>query len=206
MRACRRCRGESYAYATLFSNWIFWYLKFFTLWRLILALWPKKKSTSFTFRLSQNVHTLINRLSQGENFLWTNSLDINGGYEKCQNIVVVTYTQHVKRLYTPDISLLWQNLKTIMAKPKNAKTSLYSVVKFKENGQKLFESIPDLWFLDEKRNFCYWPPKGKSVRLRALNQDKPDSTWALYECVFVCGEFGEFIFTFCRFSTEFWFA
>lgn len=74
-------------------------------------------------------------------------------------------------------------------KKKNAKfrytKGKFAVIKFyeSENKIKLFDCIPDLWFADEEKNHCYWPPKSKkSVTLRAMNQDLPEDDWSVYEC------------------------
>lgn len=59
----------------------------------------------------------------------------------------------------------------------------YAVVKFFENFHKLFECIPDAWFVNEEKTLCFWPPKrGKSFTLRAMNQEMPDDDWEVYEC------------------------
>lgn len=59
----------------------------------------------------------------------------------------------------------------------------YSVVKFIEKLHKLFDCIPELWFVDEFKTACFWPPRsGKSVTLRAMHQDEPDDDWEVYEC------------------------
>lgn len=37
--------------------------------------------------------------------------------------------------------------------------------------------------VNEEKTVCFWPPKsGKSVTLRAMNQDEPDDDWEVYEC------------------------
>lgn len=62
----------------------------------------------------------------------------------------------------------------------------FSVAKFLEELEKLFECIPDLWFYNEEKTLCYWPPKSKkSVTLRAMNQDEPEEDWIVYDCELV---------------------
>lgn len=61
----------------------------------------------------------------------------------------------------------------------------YAVVKFIEERNKLFETIPENWFVDEERTTCFWPPKGgRSATLRAIDQDSPDWVWEAYECTY----------------------
>lgn len=49
----------------------------------------------------------------------------------------------------------------------------YSVVKFEEKKEKLFECIPDNWFVDENKEACFWPPKtGTSFTLRAMRYEQ----------------------------------
>ncbi len=68
---------------------------------------------------------------------------------------------------------------------------LHSVVKFVEdNNDRSFDCIPDIWFKDEYKEFCYWPPQtGRNVALRALKLEIPDDTWTLYPCEVVKGGF-----------------
>lgn len=62
----------------------------------------------------------------------------------------------------------------------------YSVVKFVEDIFKLFECIPDNWFVDDSKEWCFWPPKGKSVTLRAMNYEEPDrDLWERFSCILV---------------------
>lgn len=69
---------------------------------------------------------------------------------------------------------------------------LYSVVVFKERDTKLFECIPDCWFVDRNKCSCYWPPKNnRSFRLRAFNKEKPDLSWRVHKCYFVSGGHGK---------------
>lgn len=77
-------------------------------------------------------------------------------------------------------------------KDKTPTDELFSVVLFKENNMKLFECIPDCWFLNADKTFCYWPPKGRSYKLRAMNREKPDSSWVVSACVFVSGGYGKY--------------
>lgn len=47
----------------------------------------------------------------------------------------------------------------------------FTVIKFimERPYGKFFECIPDVWFVDESKLICFWPPKsGKSFSLRAL--------------------------------------
>lgn len=75
-------------------------------------------------------------------------------------------------------------------KPEKIKFAkeLFSVVKFVEpeaigRNIKSFECIPDVWFVDEEKQMCFWPPNSKkSFILRAMNQDIPDDDWLVYEC------------------------
>ncbi len=93
-----------------------------------------------------------------------------------------------------------ENLKKKLVKPREKivfRNSEYAVIKFIENRIKLFESIPESWFINEERTACYWPPKtGKSFKLRAINQDIPDWDWEIYECIVVSGGHGKYIY-FC---------
>lgn len=74
--------------------------------------------------------------------------------------------------------------------------STFSVVKFpdeKDSRIKLFECIPELWFVNEEKTLCFWPPKsGKSFTLRVMNQEPPDDTWDVYECTVVSEGHGKF--------------
>lgn len=75
----------------------------------------------------------------------------------------------------------------------NFNKGTYAVVKFIDSNSKLFETIPELWFIDEEKSACYWPPKsGKSFILRAMNQDEPDWDWGLYECEVVSEGLGKY--------------
>lgn len=62
----------------------------------------------------------------------------------------------------------------------------YTVVRLEDEDdeQKLFECIPDRWFVDETKSQCYWPPNtGKAFSLRAISCEKPDeSTWTIIDC------------------------
>lgn len=67
----------------------------------------------------------------------------------------------------------------------------YSVVKFIEPGTKLFECIPDLWFVNGRKTQCRWPPKSKkSITLCAMDQDPPQDDWEIYDCELVSGGHG----------------
>lgn len=75
--------------------------------------------------------------------------------------------------------------------------SPYAVVKFIEEKNKLFESIPESWFINEEKTTCYWPPKGgRSVTLRAMSQDVPDGDWEVCECTVVSLGHGKFYIIF----------
>lgn len=81
----------------------------------------------------------------------------------------------------------------------NSNKCSYAVVKFIEKLNKLFEGIPESWFVDEEQTSCFWPPKrGRSVTLRAIDQDEPDWDWEVYECEVVSLGHGNFIFCFSR--------
>lgn len=71
------------------------------------------------------------------------------------------------------------------AKKRNCTNDMYSVVQFNEKGAKLFECIWDGWFVDENRDSCFWPPKGKSYLLRVLSKEKPDDSWKICKCVVI---------------------
>lgn len=60
----------------------------------------------------------------------------------------------------------------------------YTVVQFNDEDEveKLFECIPDRWFIDESKSHCYWPPStGTPFSLRAIRCEKPDDSWNVYE-------------------------
>lgn len=82
-----------------------------------------------------------------------------------------------------------ENIKRKPLKPREKivfEKSEYAVVEFIDDRIKLFESIPESWFINEERSACYWPPKtGRSFKLRAINQDIPDFDWDIYECIVV---------------------
>lgn len=67
----------------------------------------------------------------------------------------------------------------------------YTVVKFDdEEKKKLFECIPDLWFVNELRESCFFPPAtGKPYVQRAINCEKPEDHWGIYNCKIVRGGF-----------------
>lgn len=70
---------------------------------------------------------------------------------------------------------------------------LFDVIKLFEEDSMLFGCIPDNWYVDEDKIFCFWPPtKGKNVAIRALKREKPDETWERYQCEVVKEGFGEF--------------
>lgn len=71
----------------------------------------------------------------------------------------------------------------------------YSTVKFVDPEQmsKLFDCIPDIWFVNEEKTLCFWPPKSKkSVTLLAMSQAEPDDDWSVYECEIVSEGHGKF--------------
>lgn len=64
----------------------------------------------------------------------------------------------------------------------------YAVVRVEDEdaSEKLFECIPELWFVDENKGSCYWPPpNGKTFHLRAINCEKPDDSWRIYDCTVI---------------------
>lgn len=78
----------------------------------------------------------------------------------------------------------------IIKKPKKDRVDIYKdkfdVVKFMHRNDKLFDCIPEIWFVDENKEACFWPPKtGKSFSLRALAGEMPDDTWLVYECTVI---------------------
>lgn len=74
----------------------------------------------------------------------------------------------------------------------------YSIIEVlnEESVDRLFECIPDSWFVDETKTLCFWPPPcgTKSFSLRAINCEKPDDTWGVYECKFVSGGYCKCIY------------
>lgn len=75
--------------------------------------------------------------------------------------------------------------------------SKFAVVKFIDVISKLFECIPESWFVNEERTACYWPPKtGRSFKLRAMNQDEPNWDWDICECIVVSDGHGTHFFKF----------
>lgn len=78
-------------------------------------------------------------------------------------------------------------------KPINKSASEdYSVVKFYENDSLLFECIPNVWFTDEEKTSCYWPPKtGATVWARALKRELPDESYEIYVCEVVSEGLGK---------------
>lgn len=77
----------------------------------------------------------------------------------------------------------------------------YSVIEFmhEECDDRLFECIPDSWFVDESKQLCFWPPKSgtKSLSLRAINCERPDDDWNVYECKLVSGGHCKFFLFTC---------
>lgn len=74
----------------------------------------------------------------------------------------------------------------------------YSVIEFEDEeiSDRLFECIPDSWFVDESKRLCFWPPTcgTKSLSLRAINCEKPDDTWGVCECKVVSGGHCKFLY------------
>lgn len=71
----------------------------------------------------------------------------------------------------------------------------YAVVRIEheDEEEKLFECIPDRWFVDETKTSCFWPPTtGKSFHLRAISCEKPDDSWRIYECIVISDGHGKF--------------
>lgn len=83
------------------------------------------------------------------------------------------------------------NMSASKSKKSMETDELFTVVQFQEKGMKLFDCIPDCWFVDENRKSCFWPPKGKSYKLRALRKEKPDDTWEISKCVVVSGGYSK---------------
>lgn len=103
------------------------------------------------------------------------------------------------------------NLKRKPSKPREQivfQKSKYAVVEFVDDRIKLFEGIPELWFVNEERNAFYWPPKtGRSFKLRAINQETPDWDWDIYECIVVSEGHGKiFLFEAIEFSHKIMFT
>lgn len=78
----------------------------------------------------------------------------------------------------------------------------YTVIEFDEESydERMFECIPNTWFVDESKQQTYWPPKSgsKTVMHRAVNCDRPDpATWNIYDCKVVRGGFRRFLYLFC---------
>lgn len=87
-----------------------------------------------------------------------------------------------------------KNIKTRKKPEKRRAEGTYSIVKFLdyEKKEKLFECIPDVWFVDEEKGLCYWPPKSKkSVTLLAMKQQVPEDDWCVYECEVVSDGHGK---------------
>lgn len=60
----------------------------------------------------------------------------------------------------------------------------YSVVELEEDeDERLFECIPDRWFVDELRERCFFPPRtGRTFRARAISCEKPKDEWSICIC------------------------
>lgn len=74
----------------------------------------------------------------------------------------------------------------------------YTVVEFDDenSGDRMFECIPDSWFVDESKQQCLWPPRCglKTLMQRAVNCDRPDpDTWIVLDCKVVRGGFRTFL-------------
>lgn len=65
----------------------------------------------------------------------------------------------------------------------------YTVIEFDDehSGERLFEGIPNSWFVDETKLSCFWPPKcgTKSLMQRAINCERPGDDWNIYDCKIV---------------------
>lgn len=71
----------------------------------------------------------------------------------------------------------------------------YTVIQFddEDEEEKLFECIPDRWFLDETKRRCFWPPStGAPFSVRAMRCEKPDDSWNIYDVIVVSDGHGEF--------------
>lgn len=75
----------------------------------------------------------------------------------------------------------------------------YSVVRIEHEDdyeEKLFECIPDRWFVDENKKSCFWPPMtGKPFYLRAIRCEKPEDSWNICECTVISGGHSKFIYS-----------
>lgn len=73
----------------------------------------------------------------------------------------------------------------------------YSVIEFEEenSAERLFECIPDSWFVDENKTSCFWPPNlgTKNYMLLAVNCERPDDTWSIHMCKVVSGGHRKFL-------------
>lgn len=69
----------------------------------------------------------------------------------------------------------------------------YTVVKFEfedDENERLFDCIPDIWFVNELKESCFFPPKtGKKYIQRAINCERPEDDWDIYPCKIVKGGF-----------------
>lgn len=118
-----------------------------------------------------------------------------------KNTVNRLSTVNSKLLFVKAVDIMKEknvNLKRKPPKPKPREKIVfekckYAVIKFIDYKSKLFESIPESWFVNEEKTACYWPPKtGRSFKLRALNQDAPDWDWVIYECIVVSEGHGKY--------------
>lgn len=87
-------------------------------------------------------------------------------------------------------------MKRIKKKSASGTTSgggCFTVIKIIEtNNDRLFDCVPDVWFTNEDKDSCFWPPtKGKNVAIRALKQELPDDSWETFNCEVVKEGFGE---------------
>ena len=77
-----------------------------------------------------------------------------------------------------------------MTKKQSHKIPKYTIEKYtvvqvehEDATEKLFECVSDRWFVDETKTACFWPPpNGKPFSVRAINCEKPDDSWNVYEC------------------------
>lgn len=71
----------------------------------------------------------------------------------------------------------------------NYKVYKYAVIRLEnedDDEERLFECIPDRWFVDETKKTCFWPPTTvKSFTVKAINCEKPDDSWNIYACTVI---------------------
>ncbi len=85
----------------------------------------------------------------------------------------------------------------VIRKPKTKVATykgLFFVIKFinTERSDKLFECLPDIWYVNEDRDACYWPPRtGKSFTLRSISGEMPDETYTIHQCEVIYENLGK---------------